>query len=210
MTTQPLTSQTPAQLDEQIYALWVENAQARGPIAYAQARLSETYRRVGYKDDHARVIAAKAAIETAKERCAPAIAAVQAKLDPFNAEYDRRGGWTRYILVPGGHLHHYAGCPSLHPGRTQIVLLCEASGKTDEQVVETYNYTACTKCFPDAPVVPQSTLKPGECEGSRTYRYNRETARLGFYSGNSATCDCCGQRITVTTSNKLRGHKVAS
>jgi hypothetical protein len=142
----------------------------------------------------------------------PKIEAIKAELAPFNAEYERRGGWSRFILVSGGHLHRDpAWCGSLTPGKTQVCLMAEASGMDADAVVAKYDYTACTKCFPDAPVEDKvGAVKPGECEGSRTFDYDRDTARRGFCYGNGAKCNHCGtfQAVTQNGFGKLRAHKV--
>jgi hypothetical protein len=70
--------------------------------------------------------------------------------EPYVAEWDRRGGWSRYHIVSGGHLHHQS-CHTLSV-RTMVGLLTEASGMDTEEVVTRYDVVACTHCFPDAPV----------------------------------------------------------
>ena len=77
---------------------------------------------------------------------------VNARMAPYQAEWDRRGGWTRYILVGGGKIHtRHEACGTLRP-TTQRLILTEASGMTDDEVVARYSYTACSICFKDAPV----------------------------------------------------------
>lgn len=71
----------------------------------------------------------------------------------LNAEYARRGGWTRYYLVDAnnGHVHSSMGCSSCFPTTAYYWLVTE-SGKTAQQVVTEAGSQACTVCFPWAPV----------------------------------------------------------
>ena len=83
------------------------------------------------------------------------------------------------------------------------------SGKTDAEVVAAYDFTACTHCFPDAPVEGKPTeavvngkctnktwtaLKNGASDFRRTYRRGR--------------CTHCGTVASITKADKLRAHKV--
>jgi len=138
---------------------------------------------------------------------------------PFKAEWDRRGGWTRYYLVPGGHLHYY-NCHTLTPGQTLVGLLYEASGLDAAEVVGKYQVTACTHCFPDAPVARKLTPKEeGFCEysGVSVYdesmakqleqlerRYPKGWALMAVAPG--VRCHC-GGFPAVTKSSKVRKHK---
>lgn len=74
-----------------------------------------------------------------------------AMLSPYEAEYARRGGWTRVIVVPGGHVHRWTGCHTLY-WNTQQVWLPEWSGCDEGDIVEAAGDRACTVCYPSAPV----------------------------------------------------------
>lgn len=80
--------------------------------------------------------------------------AEQAK--PFNAEYERRGGWTRAYLVDNvdGHLHKSTRCSTLHNGlyMTRLHWITEVSGHDEAEIVEGAGEKACTVCYPSAPV----------------------------------------------------------
>ena len=76
---------------------------------------------------------------------------LQQELAPYGAEFQARGGWPRGWYVPGGHIHRGDHCPSLRP-TTQIGLVVELSGKTEDEIVEAAGETACTVCYPNAPV----------------------------------------------------------
>lgn len=71
----------------------------------------------------------------------------------INDEYDRRGGWTRYWIVTntGGHIHSTMRCATCFP-TTVFTWLPDQAGMTAEELVELAGESACTVCFPSAPV----------------------------------------------------------
>jgi hypothetical protein len=208
----PLSEQTPQQIDEQLYPLWIEAARYTEFLNHTNKYL---------KRDEEKQAAGKFMLQRSIDEARERVAAYQAKLDeikvqiePFDTEYDDRGGWTRYLLVTnrGGHLHRMAAdgyryvCHTLRPGRTRVFLLAESSGMANAEVVERYSFTACSKCFPEAPVEPREALSPDVCPGSRTYDY--EPVRRGMAVSNNGKCNHCGQVITVSDRGygKLRKH----
>lgn len=126
-------------------------------------------------------------------------------------------GWSRFFLVPGGHIHSSRSCHTCNKSvmnPTSFAWMPNLSGKSDEEAVKDQGAYLCTVCFPDAPVswtnghdVAAEAKKAEQCPGSGTYDYDKAKARLGYFSGNYATCTHCNERITVTKTNKLRGHK---
>jgi hypothetical protein len=75
---------------------------------------------------------------------------------PYDEEFKRRGGWSRYVIVcnSNGHIHRQPDrCGTLIPGQTLISPVYQLSGATDEEVIQFSGQTACSKCFPDAPVI---------------------------------------------------------
>lgn len=125
-------------------------------------------------------------------------------------------GWSRFYLVPGGHIHKSMNCHTCNKSfmnPTSFQWMPGLSGKSDEEAVSEQGAYLCTMCYPDAPVkwtnghdVEAEAKKNAQCPGSGTWDYDREKARLGYFSGNYATCTHCNERITVTKTNKLRGH----
>jgi hypothetical protein len=67
------------------------------------------------------------------------------------------GRWSRFVLVPGGHLHRGFGCSTLR-WTTQTGLMPEFSGADEAEVVDLAGEVACTVCFPSAPVNRPSML----------------------------------------------------
>lgn len=83
-------------------------------------------------------------------------AQAQAVLDeavPYEAEYERRGRWTRAFLVQNsnGHVHSSRSCSTCYP-TTRYHWILEFSGSTEQDVVAAARASACTECYPSAPV----------------------------------------------------------
>lgn len=79
------------------------------------------------------------------------IDALKAEAAPYEARYDAER-WTRYLLCGNnnGHLH-YHGCHTLR-WDTEVLWVAQASGLDAMEVVGRFGTTACSKCFPGAPV----------------------------------------------------------
>lgn len=127
-------------------------------------------------------------------------------LEPFQAEWQDRGGWTRAYLVPDGHIHRSTACSSLHP-TTLIAWLPEQSGWDEDEIVAAAGVHACTICYPTAPVealrAAEMAAKAAlECPGSREYA-------PGPYGRRYRTCPQCNTTQSVTSSGKFRAHKKA-
>lgn len=139
---------------------------------------------------------------------------LKTEVDEMNKKYE---GWNRYFIVPGGHIHSSMNCHTCNKNwnnPTQFGWLPELSGKSDETAVKEQGALLCTACFPEAPTEwtnqkeqEAAEKAASECKGSRTWEYDPKTARKGYVSGNYGMCNHCGQRVTLTAANKLRGHK---
>ena len=93
-----------------------------------------------------------------------------------------------------------------------IGLLCEASGMTAAEVVERFQYTACTHCFPEAPVESRTLSEQGFCEHSGAYVPEERIAELRhpewWRMAVAPTVRCeCGWAGAITKSGKYRKHK---
>lgn len=133
-------------------------------------------------------------------------AASQAVDDHDRANYK---GWQRFFLVSGGHIHASTGCHTLYP-TTRIGWLPELSGETEAEAVAAHGALLCTVCFPSAPVEwtdGRSADDDQYCAGGGTWNYPRETARRGYCSGNYGVCSHCGEKITISSTGKMRKHK---
>ncbi|MGA5182962.1 hypothetical protein [Streptomyces pseudogriseolus] len=104
-----------------------------------------------------------------------ALAALEVVELTLNAEFWRRGGWTRAYLVQthNGHVHNTMNCPTCNKGeeRTRFAWMIEYSGKSEEEIVEAAASRACTVCYPSAPVDvlqrPTTMFGPDELERAK-------------------------------------------
>jgi hypothetical protein len=134
---------------------------------------------------------------------------------PLEAQFAKHR-WSRFFMVEGGHIHSSMSCHSC-TWTTRFGWLPELSGETEAQAVVAHGALLCTFCYPSAPVewtngreLEAQAKKASNCPGSKTMDYPRETARLGYYSGNYGICSHCGERVTVTPTRMLRTHKKGS
>lgn len=216
-----LTTQTPAEID----AAWAEAMRPIQPLELKLKRnresaweLSEAIELAQYKASRDPGWSPPEWQRGYEERLARAdekaaalkieIAEAEKADEPFVAEWDRRGGWSRYHIVSGGHLHHQS-CHTLTPGRTLIGLLTEASGMDEDEVVTRYDVTACTHCFPDAPV--EIELPDDRCpQSGEVAIYNlTDPSNLPYWSSMAvrphARCEC-GYVGAITAGGFYRKH----
>jgi hypothetical protein len=102
------------------------------------------------------------------------------EINPREAEWERRGRWTRYYLVDNtnGHVHKDMHCGTCFP-TTRYAWLVEQSGMSAEDLVELAGEKACTVCFPWAPVdvLKQKTrLEAPERKAARLEREAKKAA----------------------------------
>lgn len=81
-------------------------------------------------------------------------AAVVAAKAAYEAAEEEYAGWSRFFLVPAGHIHSSMDCSSCNRGRnaTMFSWLPELSGLTEADAVAAHGAHLCTVCFPSAPV----------------------------------------------------------
>lgn len=129
--------------------------------------------------------------------------AVDVELRELNAVHDAQG-WSRFWLVPGGHIHS-SGCSTCSP-TTRLVLVAELSGTNLETAVNTLGPLLCTVCFPDAPVEWRAgpVVSPDRCGSSLTYRFDRDGGWPA--RGTRVCCLDCGALVGLTSGRKLRTH----
>lgn len=72
----------------------------------------------------------------------------------LEAEFDRRGGWSRIYLVTDGHAHSSRHCSTCNNGEfpTRFFWMVDFSGKGDEEIIKAIGERACSVCYRDAPV----------------------------------------------------------
>lgn len=193
-----LHTATPTEIDEALADLSYERAKRRATRESVLRRI-ETFR-------HNRAVYERELTATDE-----AIAVLTEQIRPLDAEFLRRGRWTRFFLVPGGHIHRTLNCSTCNRGRTMTDFrwLPALSGLSDADAVTAHGAILCTVCFPDAPVEWTNGAKAGDdlvCPGTGTADYDEKTARRGYVSGNGGRCSHCGTWQTITRGGVLRKH----
>lgn len=132
-------NETPVQIDTRMYELQLIAGELSYKIARAE-RAAQSEWRESYKQDWENDAAEK------REQLIPVIN----ELREIDAEFVRRGGWTRYQLVTnvGGHVHSSTYCSTCRP-TTDFDLVFQCSGMTAEELVELAGERACSVCFKD-------------------------------------------------------------
>lgn len=165
-----LTTATPVEIDTALAAiyqrLWAAQANALTYRTHARE-----YR--GYAKRYSYPTSADQYDDLADRAEAEAVA-IRAEAEPFEAEFDRRGGWTRAFLVltsGRGHVHRSMNCTTCYP-TTQFSWITAYSGADEAAIVTAAGEDACTVCYSTAPATPRdrSMWAPEEHE--------REAARL--------------------------------
>lgn len=200
--TPDLETLSPPEIDE----LWSE---AIGPASRAlgaaneRARAAGRYLRAGgYHTATGERMAAEAA-----EAQDAALAAYKVASAPFDAEFERRGGWTRYLQVVASNGHvHGPGCHTITPGRTMVAPVFELSGQDGAGVVAAAGFAACSKCFPDAPVASAedkraANVAKGRCGGTGQRASSVRPSR------HYGVCAECGGVFGVSIHGIVRPHK---
>jgi hypothetical protein len=133
-----------------------------------------------------------ARLQAEAEQLDAKVPAALAACEPFRAEYDRRGGWSRIIwcTANGGHAHRGRQCPTLRP-TTGVVWLPELSGTDEAALVELAGASACTVCYPSAPVdvlARPSRLRPAvEEREAREARQREQEAKRAAKAAKGIT-----------------------
>lgn len=137
----------------------------------------------------------------------------------LNAEYVAAGGWSRFFIVSGGHIHDSMNCSTCNNGAepTMFGWLPELSGLSEEDAVKDQGALLCTVCFPSAPVewtnqheLDEAAKQAASCAGSGTYAREMKHRVSGHgRSTGYATCPECGEMQSVTVNGKFRKHKKA-
>lgn len=187
--TKPLAEATPVEIDTRLADLMGQAFEASSSVAraadtiywYAEGKRTRRNRqgqevRPSYSLEEAISKAVEVSptyehrqIEAAVERLHQArktLAQVRSEIEPLDAEFDRRGGWTRAFLAVtsgGGHVHKSRFCSTCFDDRydyvtgefrpgTRFAWMTEYSGFDEDTIVADAGERACTVCYPSAPV----------------------------------------------------------
>lgn len=174
-----LAAQAPAQIDTALAGHMADAARASARITAVDVLLASydepSSHRSPLRPEHRETHMSRRALAVAD------LATAQSLADPLHDEFDRRGRWTRYWLVTntGGHVHSSTGCASCFP-TTQFAWLTEQSGLTGDDLVALAGESACTVCFPSAPVDTlrrPSVLEAPERKAARLVREAEKAQR---------------------------------
>lgn len=154
-------------------------------------------------------------IERAQKQLAEMTEKAQEVNLALSAEEVKYTGWSRFFLVPGGHIHSNMNCSSCNKmGQlTRFSWLPTLSGLTEADAVAEHGAILCTVCYPSAPVwftnaheEAAKAKKAAQCPGSgKHYNSNLEHGPMNRVY-RWATCESCGERQTVTKTGKIRAH----
>ena len=145
--------------------------------------------------------------------------------EPLNAEWVRRGRWSRLYLVDnsGGHVHHTMRCKTCYP-TTRFVWLPEYSDKPAAEVVADAGALTCLDCFGSVreTILRERGIDPAkaktkiEAPERRAARLAREAAKaerqrkaeiagiVDAETGGELRVDFCGHPETLKTLRTAR------
>lgn len=158
---------------------WTETIESYRGFQEAVGTAHEKYQSFGATADDAQSKIDAALIE--KKNYNNTIALAREIQEQAHAEWIRRGRWSRFWLVANtnGHIHKTTNpldCSSLFP-TTEFFFMPHLSGMTDLEVVELAGTSACTLCFPDAPVDLLNRPSQLEAPEKKAAREAREQAK---------------------------------
>jgi hypothetical protein len=148
-TTTPITEQTPPEIDEQL-------AELHGKVQQRRAwQAADSKPRMPWRAESERELAERTA---RLEEHAAKLAELREQMAPLNAEFDRRGGWERafFCTAHGGHVHRTMDCSTCR-WDTSFTWQTWLSGKSEAEIIAEIAMTACTVCYPTAPVAQMTT-----------------------------------------------------
>lgn len=129
----------------------------------------------------------------------------------LDAEYDRRGGWTRFVQCVHIHSGYHCVGGTLDRGefRSERNWRPEFSGMDEATAIATLQKAAetlCSHCFPSAPVMDKA-VDPDVCPGSgKGVRFAGNERGLRRAYGKCAACPDCKAVQTVTAGYNYKTH----
>lgn len=187
-----LTKKEPTYIDEKLSAIYEERYRAlmeEDNALQAKKRAEKNLAR--YSGDNVSAYDLKYSVPTLTkqvETYEKKIAEAQAKqeiardkMQPYEDEYNRRGGWHRAFFVANGngHVHSSMGCSTCYP-TTRFQWLTGYSGKEENEIVGDAGERACTVCYSSAPVELRnqpSKINDPEKEAARLERANKKALK---------------------------------
>lgn len=184
----PLAKETPVSIDTTLAGMYANYSEALGAETAAETGLKNTQTRLdrgiiiakgqGRTEDHLNHLRADLiSYAEKKEQAAEAAKGILDEMKPYEAEFRRRGGWTRAYIVTNanGHVHKSMSCSTCY-STTQYSWLTEYSNAKEDKIVEDAGSSACTTCYPDAPVEALRRKTVIEDPKKKEARVSREEA----------------------------------
>ncbi|GHH32531.1 hypothetical protein [Lentzea cavernae] len=185
------TIATPSEIDAELAHLHAERAKAEATVRNSDE--------APYEVDERNAVDLAADLEPRIEQARRSASEFEVSMQPFEEEFDRRGGWTRAWLVQntGGHVHRTMLCRTCFPS-TKFAWLIHLSGHDEAEIVDLAGEAACTECYPSAPVevrnrpsrikTPEQLARNEQKAERATQRPRRRSPRLvGFPCAPSTT-----------------------
>jgi hypothetical protein len=124
----------------------------------------------------------------------------------YREESERYEGWSRFFMVPDGHIHSSMGCPTCNKmgNSTRFNWLPQLSGLGEADAVAEHGAVLCTVCFPSAPVEYTNQF-----DLEKAARAEKRCPGSGAWStgwGRGDYCPECHVWVSVTRSGKMRAH----
>ena len=189
---------TPVECDTELADLWQKQLVPLASRFHVEDRVGRHEREVAYRaqygsQNHKFAIMTERDLAQAADeikKYTEQIDALQSKMDPIEAEFERRGGWTRAFLVmnSNGHVHASRTCATCFP-TTQYGWLTEYSGHDEAEIVGLAGDMACTVCYPSAPVADPRFPRPSRLATpeQKKARDEREAAQVAREAKRLAT-----------------------
>lgn len=197
--------QTPCEIDTQLAHWWSEGSLATQYRKSAEERLKrERERGLEFQIKNATEELAKW-----EARCRVILAAQY----PLQAEFQCRGGWKRYYLVPKGHVHRETSCHTC-TYKTLFNWLPELSACDETVMVEKYGDLACAECFPQVLTHPafiaSAAARKADEERKRSAQCPSSAQPVGNTNrtpnGRRARCPSCNCIVPITRYGLFRQH----
>jgi hypothetical protein len=163
-----ITTASPAEIDTEIHRLDVERIRVGMRLVSLKRDLSEAENQaLGFGAN--RRVRSVAELRAEISELGREALRLGDQLEPLHQQWIARGGWTRWYLVPDGHLHYdISGDRCSRIPTTDHYWMTEHSGRSAEEMVELAGDRVCTTCFKDAPVTPRPAtarfMTPSEAE----------------------------------------------
>ena len=172
----PMAELTPSDIDVQLGGIWEKIYQTQYYLRREREHLDRLNSRYRSREPSQRELD-RAAQEI--ERLEGTLSGLFDQTEPFNAEYRRRQGWSRYyrVVTSGqGHVHRSMDCYTCYP-TTKYEWLPSLSGKGQLEAVDDYGSEMCSICFPDVLEHPSYQTRGRIAEATRSVRETERAER---------------------------------